>query len=958
MTNALYDSHPGLSFLAGDDVQPLGVLPTRYRSLPGLTYTLLDHTKADASNKPLWEWDPRLHQYRHLATGQIIGAKRMLELRDLYTDRQSLRAEQLTAQLVRGDISLQDWLLRQRQLIKDTYLSQYAMAKGGRSQMTPQDYGRIGAALKKQYEYLQAFGQDIQSGKYRSANPENLIVRIANRIKLYIESATQAFEKGKIAVFGGNLYDYLSRVPGDGQTRCRTRCRCHLRIVEQEDGWLVYWVLDPAAEHCDDCVKLSEQWNPLRVPKPRSVLKAVVLSRAGTYHDSATGKFTRRPAGFGPQTHLAVPHSLDQYGNFLAGHIKNPQSVAEIHDFVRSNREALAKKASKTFNEPDILRVPAVRNPANGQIMVFGLNGSHQDFAHALFPGQTGKQRGWEDSHTRFDFRLRKDGSVESITFNQGASGVSFFDRAWDKKSVRNIHATMNALKKVEGLDERTKVIIEMTPLDSGESFEVETSLKAIIVTEAGTYHDTATGKFTHKPGAAAQPVTTFHGTVPQILQEVTANGLKPGKSWHGRAPSVYVAEDPDMAMHYAFERARNRPFNKTDIVQGIVFELEIPADQAGELIFDTKEPGLLSAAKNKEGWRLEKPIPPSWIKSYTIYQLDMDEYFYGDPDKSFKPKQTVALKATSPRFFVPILLVTPGQKAVVTSPAGTSHDSATGQFAPKQGGAKPVAGGAPEEEQEAEADAARLARELALERDFLEQEVAVATERERLDMLEGFARQRQDQEIAQRQRTEDTLQAHKEYLEDAKNGFAEATQEAAIRQAEQRADLERKLTHAREDRLRSHQKQMRNIRQAAAADAEEMERSRDAVGHLKRQKARDQALAGATQSLGDDMAKLNNQAEQSRARLGTQQEREVEAMERQQQRQMRQANRRLGKAMAANERAYRRQVGQQERAEAQGQKTFGEWARRLQEDAAQALKDQAQELAKPKKKQEGTTHA
>lgn len=534
-----------MTFLAGSKVGPaLGVLPS-YR------YYLRDHTKADAPNKPIWAWDAKLKQYRHLASGKIIGPKRMLELRDLYTDRQALRAEGLTAQLVKGEISLQDWLLAQRKLIKETYLSQYAMARGGRSQMTPQDYGRLGADLKKQYTYLQAFGHDIQAGKYRSDDPANLIARIANRIKLYIESATQAFEKGKVAVFGGNLYDHITNFPGAGKTRCLTRCRCHLAVTETETEWLVRWVLDPAAEHCEDCISLGEKWNPLRVAKPE---------------------------------------------------------------------------------------------------------------------------------------------------------------------------------------------------------------VKATLTVGQGTGHE-------------------------------------------------------------------------------------------------------------------------------------------------------------------------------------TTHDTSTGQFAPKNGGSKPAAPPA--------------APQRDLDYEHLRENVQVATERERLDMYEGFAQQRIDLENNRQAQIEETRINHQNYLEDQENGFDESVRETAIRQAQQRADVERRLAQQRADRLTRYQRQVRDAKKDAARDAEDLASSRDAVGFLKRSKARDEALLKADRQLNDALADFDTQAARTREKLDTSQEREIATLTRQQQDQMERAAAELKRAMATADREYNRQVTRQERGQQRAEKAYTIWAKRIQEDAETSYKEHLKKREKETKKKD-----
>ena len=31
------------------------------------------------------------------------------------------------------------------------------------------------------------------------------------------------------------------------------------------NSWDVYWQVDIEAEHCDDCLRLSQEWNPLQI---------------------------------------------------------------------------------------------------------------------------------------------------------------------------------------------------------------------------------------------------------------------------------------------------------------------------------------------------------------------------------------------------------------------------------------------------------------------------------------------------------------------------------------------------------------------------------------------------------------------------------------------------------------------------------------------------------------------
>lgn len=99
------------------------------------------------------------------------------------------------------------------------------------------------------------------------AERADLKARVAEQLKYYDAFAEQAGDMSEGAVSAragmyasavrgtwyGARYPGLSQVPGDGNTSCLTRCACDLD--EREDG--IHWVLNEAAEHCDDCEAMA-----------------------------------------------------------------------------------------------------------------------------------------------------------------------------------------------------------------------------------------------------------------------------------------------------------------------------------------------------------------------------------------------------------------------------------------------------------------------------------------------------------------------------------------------------------------------------------------------------------------------------------------------------------------------------------------------------------------------------
>lgn len=201
-------------------------------------------------------YDTSASRWRASATGRFVSHKQVVSARDEIVRASMQYTDNLAAQLASGNISLQRWVIDMRQQLKQTYINEYMLARGGTSAMTQSDWGRIGHMLRDQYKYLDRLAADIAAGKL---SPK----QVAVRARMYIDSAVQAHEQGKAAARGLILPAY----PGDGQTQCLTNCKCHWEIVEQEVLWECFWRLEAQAEHCPDCVSNSMAWNPYIYPK-------------------------------------------------------------------------------------------------------------------------------------------------------------------------------------------------------------------------------------------------------------------------------------------------------------------------------------------------------------------------------------------------------------------------------------------------------------------------------------------------------------------------------------------------------------------------------------------------------------------------------------------------------------------------------------------------------------------
>ena len=234
---------------------------------------------ATVAAESYWLWDSTSRRYRVTRAGAealgqragtYVGQSRMVQLRDAFIAQSKVRTNALAAQIANGDITLQQWQMGMREVIKDTYINEYMLGAGGRNAMTQSDWGRVGQMVREQYEYVDRFARDIADGRYTEAG-------IAARARMYPESASQAYERGNTESRG---MPQLPAYPGDGSTQCLSNCKCRWLIKETDDAWECTWKISPA-ENCPDCLDRAQRWAPLMVPKATAATRAVLMSHLG-----------------------------------------------------------------------------------------------------------------------------------------------------------------------------------------------------------------------------------------------------------------------------------------------------------------------------------------------------------------------------------------------------------------------------------------------------------------------------------------------------------------------------------------------------------------------------------------------------------------------------------------------------------------------------------------------------
>lgn len=167
-----------------------------------------------------YQWDPSAARFRDLATGRYISRDQVRRAIDDLIRKSQARITIASDQVRSGSITTSEWDAVMKQEIKRTHLTKEALVRGGWAQLTPEDYGRVGSAVREQYAYLENFRMELEAGKVRTDGT------FMERARSYVESARVAY------------YEALAgMLPALGYTEERNK-------------------LNPA-EHCQDCLAMA-----------------------------------------------------------------------------------------------------------------------------------------------------------------------------------------------------------------------------------------------------------------------------------------------------------------------------------------------------------------------------------------------------------------------------------------------------------------------------------------------------------------------------------------------------------------------------------------------------------------------------------------------------------------------------------------------------------------------------
>jgi len=170
-----------------------------------------------------WSFDRGAGRYRD-KRGRFLSRKAVQAIVDKRIEKLATKLRRYTQMLSDGNLTLDQWQASVREAIKTVHIQNAIIGKGGRDNMTASDYGKIGQRLRQEYAYLQGFASDLL--EQRASLPMALA-----RVGLYAESSRGSYWQGT-------------------------------ELRQQEQGYsLMRRILDPQAQHCDDCVRYATRWS-------------------------------------------------------------------------------------------------------------------------------------------------------------------------------------------------------------------------------------------------------------------------------------------------------------------------------------------------------------------------------------------------------------------------------------------------------------------------------------------------------------------------------------------------------------------------------------------------------------------------------------------------------------------------------------------------------------------------
>jgi hypothetical protein len=205
-----------------------------------------------------WQWDRPTRRYRDTETGRFLSHETTVTLRDRYTEARKVGMRDLARTTLAPRTDPVGWNTTVRHFsevgwrhAERTMIGEYTFGRGGANAMTAGDRATVQSMLRNQKDYWDRFMTEALDGRLSED-------QIIDRATMYTDASTGFYERGREEAFNIRLPGH----PGDGGTRCLTRCKCSWEIVERKAGVTATWQAR-GDNICEDCERRAAEWSAL-----------------------------------------------------------------------------------------------------------------------------------------------------------------------------------------------------------------------------------------------------------------------------------------------------------------------------------------------------------------------------------------------------------------------------------------------------------------------------------------------------------------------------------------------------------------------------------------------------------------------------------------------------------------------------------------------------------------------
>lgn len=203
------------------------------------------------------KFDPRSRRFRWVDSGRFVAKTTVTKMTAAFVTEQQQALTGLAGKIYSDQINLTEFQIEATKALKNIYIAQLALGRGGMDKVTPSDFGAIGRMLRSQYYNgtgidgkqfgLNVLVRDMMAGNVSEA-------QLRDRLRKFGDSGKQAFWHGRVMASGKAFairilgkaehcaeclaFAAMGKVRADKvvlptqQCSCGTNCKCSIRFID------------------------------------------------------------------------------------------------------------------------------------------------------------------------------------------------------------------------------------------------------------------------------------------------------------------------------------------------------------------------------------------------------------------------------------------------------------------------------------------------------------------------------------------------------------------------------------------------------------------------------------------------------------------------------------------------------------------------------------------------------